>query len=199
MAAVEAVTGQPDGAQYRDRVLNGGMRCHGRLRWCAASAALMLILANCTTATSVSPMGEAYWDAWPWMTTLVSGPAQLTGALAGDTIPSRFVVTLAVANTGSTPVRLEHGACSFGLRLYRTAALASSPAWDDRPPPGSACILPLYQISVAPGARHEQRIGFIRPAALRDSLSAGRYWVSITWRAPGTGVRLVPAGVLDIP
>lgn len=175
------------------------IRCPSNLCGLLSGAALLFALTGCTSATNVVPKGEAYWDAWPWMATTVSGPAQLTGVLKLDSIPDRFVVTLVVANTGSTPVQLEHGACSFGLRLYRSSAQALPPAWDDRPPPGSLCILPLYQVTIAPGARHERRIGVIRPAALSDSLAPGRYGVSIAWRSSSTEVRVVPAGALDIP
>lgn len=172
----------------------GGPIRHGQL---VARAAIVFVLAACGDAIHDPPKDQAYWDAWPWMTTTIVGPAQFAGALAADTLPSSFGVMLAVTNTGSTPVRLEHGACSFGLRLYRSAASSLPPAWDDRPPAGSACPLPLYQVTVAPGVRHEQRIGSIKVAA--TGLPPGRYWASITWRPSANEVRLVAAGVLDIP
>ncbi len=71
------------------------------------------------------------------------------------------------------------------------------PVWDDRV---EACDMPLYILTV-PARSSVVRLvnAALQPSSLADTLPAGRYWVTVTWRRSiDERVREIPAGTLWI-
>ena len=164
----------------------------GRARLLAAS---VLALALPRSACRREPAGG--WDAWPWMDTEVFGSAAFRAARA-DSAAQR-IVRLLVRNAGTDTLRAQWGSCSFGVRLYRDAALAGSPVWDDRGPPNGACTLIGYYRELAPGEEGELAAPHVPVDSLRRALRPGRYFLAVALRATERGpLRVVPAGPLEL-
>lgn len=140
---------------------------------------------------------QTEWDQWPWHSSSFDGVVALGGAVQPDSVMGQFSVSLLASTTQTTTVSFAHGACAFGVRLYRDEALQSEPAWDNRPPQGSGCILPLYYQYIGATTPLNKRIGTIKPTALSDSLPNGKYWVAVVLKLNQT-VRVVPAGAVFV-
>ncbi len=103
--------------------------------------------------------------------------------------PRMLRTTVTLRNTGTRPVRFEHGACTPRLRLFRTAARTGAPVWRSEfrappPPPGSrgrpggyACPAVLIQRELPPGDTAVFAPMIPLYQVLADSLPAGQYRV----------------------
>lgn len=147
---------------------------------------------------SVAP-DAVVWDEWPWMeTSIASRVVAVTGTSTAQA-PGMLRVSARFVNPGSDSVRVEHGACSFGVRLREVNGRALMPVvWDNRPA-GGACILPLFWFYVPAGGTHEVRVADVRASALVGVVPGAEYHVNVVWRNSATGsVQEVSAGVLVV-
>lgn len=156
-------------------------------------------IASCSDSSPVESLQrtESEWDQWPWHSSSFDGVVSLGGTVQPDSVVGQFSVSLLASTTQTSTVQFSHGACAFSVRLYRDEALTSEPAWDNRPPQGSACILPLYHQYISATTPLNKRIGTIKPTALSDSLPSGKYWVAVVLKL-NQSVRVVPAGAVFI-
>lgn len=128
---------------------------------------------------------------------VASGPLNFNGRSAPTN--GGVQVILAVQNPGQIPVRVEHGACSFGVRAYASRERAGRPVWDNRLPANVACVDIGLSFAVAPGAAHDVTVGRHIPAdVLGDSLPAGQYYFTVALRDPRAGLVVVPAGEANL-
>lgn len=155
-------------------------------------------IVSCADNTPVASLQrtEAEWNQWPWNRSRADGSLTFSASVRSDTVPGQLVVSLVATPSGTSPVYFEYGYCSFGVRLYRTEALTSTPAWDNRPA-FSPCPLALLWHNIPVNQPLTIRVGTIRPSTLSDSLPAGRYWAAIVVGGDTTR-RLVPVGSVDI-
>lgn len=130
----------------------------------------------------------------PMMSFEASAPLEYSGRAAPADSAS-VQITLAVRNPGRDSVRVEHGACSFAVWAYAAGARGGRPAWDNRLPSGSGCILIGLTFVVAPGASRDVPAGRYQVARiLGDSLPAGRYYFTIVLKDRRDQLTVVPAG-----
>ena len=160
---------------------------------------LAALLVSCSEPSSAPVQTD--WDAWPWMTADIPTSVRLAARLAPATASSTtYSVTLTFSNTTGESATASFGACSFGIRLYADSTGLGMPAWDNRPPPNTGCILPLYVVQLGPHASADRQVGLFDPAIAASVLSHGRYRVVVTWRSSATGaVETVPADMISLP
>jgi hypothetical protein len=133
------------------------------------------------------------------MATTVSSPdvTPRGSSVSVDTLPGAVRLSIRFENSGRDSVLVTHGACSFGVRLYRPGATLSDPAWDNRPD-GGACILPLYGFYVPALGARDVGVGTLSPSALVGKVPAGTYDAAVTWRV-GDVVYASRAGTISVP
>lgn len=169
-----------------------------QVRRVVIAAIIAASVAGCRTNPAEPTATE--WDSWPWMTSDIPAALRLSARLVPDsTAPGRYLAMLTFTNPSNDALEADYGACSFGVRLYADS-LRAQPLWDDRPPPNSACILPLYIVRVAAGKSSETRAEVFDPAAATRALGVGRYYAAVVYRSSASGhVEAVPAGMISLP
>ncbi len=127
---------------------------------------------------------------WPLGTVRVVGSI----AFGGHTEAARDSITvqLQLENRGTDSARVEFGSCAFAVQ----ARAASGASWDNRLPPGSACIDILIIVDLASGESEDRLVlRTAQQAILGDSLPPDRYSFSIFYRPSGQDdLRSVDAG-----
>lgn len=111
-----------------------------------------------------------------------------SGIELGGQAPRELRAWVTLRNRGPKPVRIEHGACSLHIRLWRDSLRRGQPAWRSelRKHPEYAtrrveyvCTSQLNIRLVAPGhtLSFDLRVPFAE--VLHDSLPDGRYWATL--------------------
>jgi hypothetical protein len=162
-------------------------------------AALVLLGCSTTGPDRLNGTPPIFWFDYP--SVIVPEAYQLSA----PGLPGRTTVGVRLTNAGAAPARVEHGACSVAVWLYRSDAPESRPVWENRLPANAACITIAYTRTVAPGESYQVAGALLGAETLGDSLPAGRYLVrvAVTHResgAPPSSVRLVvlDAGTVEL-
>ena len=119
-------------------------------------------------------------------------------------LPPMATVGVRLTNTGALAARVEYGACSVAVWLYRPDTRGSAPAWQTSLAAGSACIAIAYVQTIAPGTSYQVGGGLFGASTLGDSLPAGPYLVrvAVRRRATSTGADtliVLDGGTLNLP
>ena len=104
-------------------------------------------------------------------------------------------VVVRVANRGQRPGSLEYGCFSFAIRAVSPAGQT----WDNRLPPGAACIGIGILVPVEPGTTRLTEVFRGWGTELRARAAAGEYTLSVYYRQWGDSrVRRLNAGVIRL-
>jgi len=165
------------------------------------SLTVLLVALSLGCSNSNTGPVQTDWDSWPSMTADIPASIQLAARLGpGSTSSNAYSLTLTFTNSANDTASVSFGACSFGVRLYADTTGRGQPAWDDRPPPNSSCILPLYVVPLAPHTKADRQVASFDAAAAAKILAPGRYRVAVTWRASAADtVQAVLAGNVTLP
>ena len=151
------------------------------------TALLCCVIATLACHDPAAPSTNTAWDNWPSMQTSISTSSVLTEGVeeTTDSATGALRVSLRFRNTGFDSARVEHGACSFGIRLRAVNGKALMPiSWDNRV---EICTLQLLWFDVPPQSSRDRVVATLMPATLRGTVAPGEYHVYVTWRTLGRG------------
>lgn len=149
------------------------------------AAGLLLLLNACTLST------EPDLGGMPIHTVRIAGELTLTPRqeVRDDTLR----VFLDIRNRGQGLATMESGVCSFAIR----GVGAPGVAWDNRLPPGAACIDLGVVLNLETGQHHERLVYRRALRQLREIWPAGRYTVSLFYRE-GSSLRRLTVGTVRL-
>jgi hypothetical protein len=109
---------------------------------------------------------------------------------------ARIRYVLHVTNGSGSDEQVSYGACWAGVRLFTSAARTGSPAFDSITG-DSACILPEYVTTIAPGSSADL-VGYLDVASVMAAgITAGHYFVSLVVSPNGSATQIA-AGDIDV-
>jgi hypothetical protein len=173
------------------------------MRLSALSTIGIVALISCSSATDPRRLGNGTPPVFSFDYSSAIVPDAYQVPAPG--LPGKILVGVRLANTSPAPARIEYGACSVAVWLYRDAVSTSRPVWENRLPANAACIAIAYVKDIAPGDSYQVGGALLGAATLGDSLPAGRYVVrvAVTHREtglPASSARLVvlDAGTVEL-